>query len=74
MTTPAHRSAGRIIRLVPDKGFGFLADAQGLEYFFHKSAYTGDFDELQEHDAVTFEPHTTAPKGPRAEHVELVDL
>ena len=29
---------GTIKRLVRDKGFGFIADQKGMEYFFHQSA------------------------------------
>jgi CspA family cold shock protein len=60
---------GTIKRLVRDKGFGFVAAANGTEYFFHQSACTGvAFDQLREGDTVTF---TTGqgPKGPRAENI-----
>jgi cold shock protein len=39
---------GTIKRLVVDKGFGFVADHDGGEYFFHHSACQGTrFDELR---------------------------
>ena len=62
---------GTIKRLVSDKGFGFIAAADGNEYFFHQSA-CGDvrFDDLREGQAVTFE-RGQGPKGPRAENVKL---
>ena len=63
---------GTIKRLVSDKGFGFVAAADGNEYFFHQSAcLDGNFDQLREGQAVTF---TTGngPKGPRAESVRVV--
>jgi CspA family cold shock protein len=60
---------GTIKRLVADKGFGFVAAADGNEYFFHQSACAGvSFDELREGEAVTFRTGQ-GPKGPRAENV-----
>ena len=62
---------GTIKRLVSDKGFGFVAAADGNEYFFHQSAVAaGGFDQLQEGQAVTFNTGQ-GPKGPRAEDVRL---
>lgn len=58
---------GVVKRLIADKGFGFLADGQGREYFFHRSA-APDFDALTVGDAVTFVAGS-GPKGPRAESV-----
>ena len=61
--------SGTIKRIVSDKGFGFVAAADGTEYFFHNSASVGvRFDELREGQAVTFEKGQ-GPKGPRAENV-----
>ena len=65
-------SQGTIKRLVSDKGFGFVAAADGNEYFFHQSACNGvSFNELREGDAVTFDTGR-GPKGPRAENVSRV--
>ena len=62
---------GTIKRLVSDKGFGFVAAADGNEYFFHQSAVAdGQFDQLREGQAVTFQSGQ-GPKGPRAENVRL---
>ena len=58
---------GTIKRLVFEKGFGFVADENGSEYFFHQSA-AASFDSLREGQAVTFQPGQ-GPKGPRAENV-----
>src|SRR5215211_7638775 len=60
-------SKGTIKRLVSDKGFGFVADESGQEYFFHQSACQS-FDSLREGQAVTFQTGQ-GPKGPRAENV-----
>ena len=60
---------GTIKRLVYDKGFGFVADQNGGEYFFHQSACQGtSFDQLREGQEVTFQAGQ-GPKGPRAEQV-----
>ena len=62
---------GTIKRLVNDKGFGFVAAADGNEYFFHQSACAaGDFDQLREGQSVTFNTGQ-GPKGPRAENVRV---
>src|SRR5207248_10337702 len=57
------------IKTLTGKGFGFIATADGQEYFFHQSACADmRFDELREGQAVTFEKGQ-GPKGPRAENV-----
>lgn len=62
---------GRIVRLVREKGFGFIRDSNGVEYFFHASALIGvNFQTLSGDEAVTFE-ESEGDKGPRAEAVEL---
>jgi len=62
---------GTIKRLVSDKGFGFIAAGDGVEYFFHQSAcQETSFDELREGQAVTFDVGN-GPKGPRGENVRL---
>ena len=62
---------GTIKRLVSEKGFGFVAASDGNEYFFHQSACAdGQFDQLREGQAVTFNTGQ-GPKGPRAESVRV---
>ena len=61
---------GTVKRLVSDKGFGFVAAADGVEYFFHQSA-CAQFESIHEGQSVTFEPGQ-GPKGPRAENVRVV--
>ena len=58
---------GTVKRLVFEKGFGFVADTRGQEYFFHQSACQS-FDSLREGQAVTFQTGQ-GPKGPRAENL-----
>ena len=60
---------GTIRTLRTDKGFGFIKDAAGQEYFFHQSAVQGEgIGDLREGDSVEFEVGQ-GPKGPRAEGV-----
>ena len=52
-----------------DKGFGFVKDETGKEYFFHRSAVYGEgLEDLREGDSVEFDVGE-GPKGPRAENV-----
>lgn len=60
---------GTIRTLRVDKGFGFIKDEKGQEYFFHQSAIYGEgIADLREGDSVEFEVGQS-PKGPRAENV-----
>jgi len=61
---------GSVKRLVSEKGFGFVVDDSGQEYFFHQSACVS-FASLREGQAVTFQTGQ-GPKGPRAENVREV--
>jgi CspA family cold shock protein len=64
---------GTVKRIVTDKGFGFIAAPDGVEYFFHQSSVNGaQFDSLREGQAVTFES-THGAKGPRGENVRVMD-
>jgi cold shock protein len=59
------------IKRKTDKGFGFIAAADGTEYFFHQSGCIGTrFDDLREGQRVSFTVGQ-GPKGPRAENVKL---
>ena len=60
--------AGTIKRLVRDRGFGFIKDDGGQEWFFHRSSVQGSFDQLNEGQRVSFEEEPSA-KGPRAGNV-----
>jgi CspA family cold shock protein len=65
-------NTGTIKKLVSDRGFGFIAAADGKEYFFHRSGVDSaiDFDALSGGESVTFEVEAS-PKGPRAGRVQL---
>ena len=61
---------GTIKTLRAEKGFGFIRDESGKEYFFHQSAIQGEgISNLREGDSVEFEIGESGPKGPRAESV-----
>ena len=60
---------GTVKRVVADRGFGFIVDASGTEYFFHRSSIA-NFDALRGDEAVTFEIED-GPKGPRANPVTV---
>lgn len=60
---------GTIKRLVRDRGFGFIRDEGGQEWFFHRSSVqTGNFEELNEGQRVSFDEEPSA-KGPRAGNI-----
>ena len=62
-------ATGTIRTLRLDKGFGFIKDDAGKEYFFHQSAIYGEgMADLREGDGVEFDV-SEGPKGPRAENV-----
>jgi len=61
---------GKIKKLVRDRGFGFISDADGSEVFFHQSSLSGiTFDSLQEGSGVEFDVEKS-DKGPRAVNVQ----
>lgn len=65
---------GEILRVMQDKGYGFIKGEDGAEYFFHKDEFNGFFDDLVEdiekgrRIVVKFEP-VPSMKGPRASTV-----
>lgn len=64
--------AGKIKKIIRDRGFGFISDTDGKEVFFHQSSLEGvEFNTLNEGQAVEFEVEKT-PKGPRAINVRVV--
>ena len=64
---------GTIVRLVRDRGFGFIKDQQGNEIFFHASGVpTGSYDSLNEGQQVDFDKEQdTRGRGARAVNVRL---
>lgn len=62
---------GTIKNVNTDKGFGFIVDSHGVEYFFHRSGLKNcRFESLRNGALVSFVP-AQAPKGPRAEEITL---
>ena len=63
---------GRVKKLVPDRGFGFVRGDDGKEVFFHRSGLgANDYDSLSEGDVVEYVVQE-GPRGPRAENVRSV--
>ncbi len=64
--------AGKIKKVVRERGFGFISDTDGREVFFHQSSLIDtSFEALKEEQAVEFEVEKS-PKGPRAINVKIV--
>lgn len=60
---------GKVVRLMQDKGFGFIRGEDGREYFVHRSAFkNADFADVDEGREVEFED-SEGLKGLRAEDV-----
>ena len=64
---------GKIQTIRADKGFGFIKDDRGKEYFFHRSAVRQHvFELLREGQRVEFTIEESQ-KGPRAGDVRLIE-
>ena len=60
---------GTIKRLVRDRGFGFIKDEGGQEWFFHRSSVEAEgFEQLNEGQRVSFDEEPSQ-KGPRAGNI-----
>lgn len=66
---------GTIVRLVRDRGFGFIRMGNGQEIFFHASGMVGyPFDNLTEGQTVSFDiSEDTRGRGQRAVNVRVED-
>jgi cold shock CspA family protein/ribosome-associated translation inhibitor RaiA len=63
---------GRIHRVFPEAGYGFIATADGREIYFHRHAVLDDaFDKLEVGSEVRFEEEQ-GNEGPQASTVTLV--
>jgi cold shock protein len=65
---------GTVVRLIRDRGFGFIRTEDGSEIFFHHSSMPrGMFDTLHEGQELDFEIETDPRgRGQRASNVEVV--
>ena len=69
---------GTIVRLVADKGYGFIKGEDGKDYFFHKMEFSGFFEDMVvdvqngRKVLVKFES-VHSDKGPRASDVIRTD-
>lgn len=60
---------GEVVRMVKDKGFGFIKASTGKEYFFHASVLKNcKFQDVEVGQTVTFEDEE-GERGPRAADV-----
>ena len=63
-------ATGTIKKLVGERGFGFIQQADGTDLFFHRSGVIGEFDSLTEGQAVTYEKGMDARRN--KENAEMV--
>ena len=63
---------GKILRLFPYEGYGFIAASDGREIYFHKnSVLSGAFDKLEQGNEVRLAvAEGESPQGPQATTVE----
>jgi len=65
---------GEILRIEADKGFGFIRDDAGMDWFFVAGAVRGGrFDNIWVGERVGFSAETT-PRGPRAVDIHQEQL
>ncbi len=62
---------GTVKKLIRNRGFGFISAEDGREIFFHRNELVkGDFDSLNEGDALEFEVEK-GDKGPKATGISV---
>ena len=66
---------GTVVRMIRDRGFGFVRCDDGTEVFFHHSALPrGVFDTIQEGQEMEFDiENDVRGRGQRATNVELIN-
>ncbi len=63
---------GRVVKILPDDGYGFLEDEDGREIYFHRnSVLDGAFAKLEVGSEVRF-AEEGGEKGPQASSVSLI--
>jgi CspA family cold shock protein len=61
--------SGKIKKLNRERGFGFISNSEGKDFFFHRSEVKDtSFESLNEDQTVDFDVENS-PKGPRAVNV-----
>jgi len=66
---------GTIARIVPERGFGFITDQDGREYFFHRGALMGvDFEDLAPGVGVEFAARPPEAGDEHGEHPRAVSI
>jgi len=69
--TPARPARGRVSKIFPERGFGFVETADGREIYFHRdSIRDGKFNRLKVGREVAF-AEESGEKGPQASTVKL---
>lgn len=70
METATETLTGAVRKLRQDRGYGFIAGDDGIDYFFHWTGMDGssekDFRGLNIYDRVEYEYVVQGDKGPRA--------
>jgi CspA family cold shock protein len=66
---------GTVVRMIRDRGFGFVRCEDGTEVFFHHSSLPrGVFDTIQEGQEMEFDiENDVRGRGQRATNVELIN-
>ena len=65
-------ATGTVKWFSPEKGFGFITQADGPDVFVHFSAIAGEgYNNLEENQTDEFDV-TQGPKGPQASNVRVV--
>jgi cold shock CspA family protein len=66
---------GSVARLVPERGFGFITDQDGREYFFHRGALMGiAFEDLAPGTPVEFGARPPESGDEPGEHMRAVSI
>jgi ribosomal subunit interface protein len=69
--TPVGPPTGRVVRLFPEEGFGFVEAPDGREVYFHRNAVLEGFESLAVGSEVRF-VEEQGIEGPQASTVSLV--
>jgi cold shock CspA family protein len=66
---------GKVTTIFRDRGFGFVVDQGGVDWFFHLTVIgEAVFRQLRAFDQVEFEGETTNRKGPRVTKLSVVPV